>query len=78
MSDTRIALKEALLAKTRKGRVQDWIERIAAIAETAYFDTAQISWQGSPLLVASNAVEFAIRRNSTESLQQAIKTDKEG
>ena len=56
MSDTRIALKEALLAKTRKGRVQDWIERIAAIAETAYFDTAQISWQGSPLLVASNVV----------------------
>lgn len=67
-----LTLKPALVEATRKGPVQDWIERIAAIAASAGLPLERIQWQGSPINVASEVVEAARRHGILDTLKQAI------
>jgi len=65
-------LRCALVEVTRKGRVQDWVERIAAVATIAGLRLESIQWQGSPEKVASNVVETAGRLSMLDLLEHAI------
>jgi len=75
MSNAYTELVPKLLAATEKGRVQDWVERLAEVAREAGLRIDSISWQGSPNAVAHNVVDFAVRRQREEKLRAVIASE---
>ena len=53
-----LKLKQNLLKATEEGRVQDWIERIAKIAKKANISLYNICWQGPPVVVVDNLINY--------------------
>ncbi len=51
-------IRKDLLDATREGRVQDWNERIADIAQEVGLKLEHINWNGSPAVVASKIVQM--------------------
>ena len=58
MDEKMLKLKQDLLKATEKGRVQDWIERMAEIAKKANLPLHNICWQGAPIVVADNLINY--------------------
>lgn len=61
-----------LLAVTRKGRVADWTDRIAVVAEEVGLDLAYINWNESPWLVATEVSRSAYGAGWDENLRAII------
>lgn len=61
-----------LLAVTRKGRVADWTDRIAVVAEEVGLDLAGINWNQSPSLVATEVSRIAYGADWDENLKAII------
>ena len=68
----RAELMQALVKKTEEGGVQEWVERIAAVARRAGAPMDQVSWQGSPSTVAFNVVETSVRYRFAEKLKAEV------
>lgn len=65
-------LRSTLLEKTRKGRVQDWVERISVIAVSAGCRPEQISWQGSPETVAHHVCSYLEAYGHLDRLRRVL------
>lgn len=61
-----------IIDATAKGRVTDWVERIAEIALSTGLDRSRIDWSGSPDVVAHNVIDAAKRAAKLPALEQAI------
>jgi len=68
----RIELRKRLVEITREGRVQDWNERIAIIAEEAGVKMESINWNGSPINIASEVVSFFYAREKVDKLKAVL------
>jgi len=67
-----VEVANALIEKTRKGRVQDWIERMSEIVTAAGLDTSQINWQGAPKGVALGIAMYVHGRGQTDETRLII------
>lgn len=65
-------LRERFLDATRKGRLQDWNERIGEVAIKAGVKPEGINWGQSPDLVAFEVIKYMNMREDVETLIGAI------
>ena len=68
----REELREQIIAMTKDGRVQDWVERIADIAREVGLDLSSISWQGAPVEVAIEVIRFAEKHTKLDTLRNVL------
>lgn len=64
--------ENALLRITEDGPVSGWVDRIGKIARKAGLPLHQISWQGSPQIVAFHVIDLAQRHGLQEQLERII------
>jgi len=76
----KAALVNEMCQVTQDGPVQQWVERIAAIAKEINLPLHRICWQGSPQIVAFHIIQYAAAwsDNGLSALSEAIKKRKEG
>jgi len=72
MSNAVVSLASELVKKTRKGRVQDWAERISVVALKADLPLEDIAWNRAPLTVAIDVVHCAQRYRRLDQLKTAM------
>ena len=68
-----IEISQRILEETRKGRVQDWLERIAEVARLSNVKLESISWSRAPEHVAIDLVETSKRiSGSFDNIKKGI------
>ncbi|MBX9949460.1 MAG: hypothetical protein K2Y39_09855 [Candidatus Obscuribacterales bacterium] len=71
------ALAKQLLEVTSKGRVSDWIERIAVVARELGLSLAAINWNRSPECVAMDVSDKADRSGRMAHLETIVERMKQ-
>lgn len=65
-------LVDELLRKTGDGRVQDWNERLAAVARLAGIDISRIAWSKPPYFVAQDIADECRRTGRDPEFAKAV------
>lgn len=72
MVNAECSLYIDILEATQEGRVSDWNERIARVAQAAHLDISSIRWCGSPADAAFSVVEEARVSGKLDALRVAL------
>jgi len=65
-------LVDELLKKTEQGRVQDWNERLAAVARLAGVDVTRVAWSKAPRWVAIDIADLCRREERLTDLAKIV------